>query len=121
MHFVEISTLFTINLLLYSAVLHNIWYAIYLALQSDYCQQYHNCEHRLEAVQRKCVLLDKKHKVPRGKNDCFREIEEIQEAVDGFELRRSELERDCARKNATAEIEKLTYHQVTYLTASFYS
>ncbi|VDM21721.1 unnamed protein product [Wuchereria bancrofti] len=64
---------------------------------NDYCEYYASCQHRLEIEQRHCVKM--KEKLDRGGAKCLKLVNVARAAVDGLQLRKAEVERDCVMKS----------------------
>uniref|UniRef100_A0A0R3RTL4 Secreted protein n=1 Tax=Elaeophora elaphi TaxID=1147741 RepID=A0A0R3RTL4_9BILA len=78
------------------AILLVVSFAFNLCGADDYCEHYVSCQQRLEVEERLCVKLEEK--LDRGDTQCLRSLNMAHAAVDGLQLRKTELERDCFMK-----------------------
>lgn len=88
-----------------------ILYIVRLCDGSDYCKHYVACQQRLELEERQCVRLKNSNKKYQNKTECLMLIDEARAAVDGLQLRKTELEKDCAMRNSGGDSLGLTYFQ----------
>ncbi|VDM31637.1 unnamed protein product [Toxocara canis] len=63
--------------------------------QHKYCDNYLLCAHQLEFKQRECIDLEER----QSAQSCEKAIHEARSSIHGLELRKTELNRDCVRKN----------------------
>ncbi|EFO22819.2 hypothetical protein LOAG_05667 [Loa loa] len=79
------------------AILLVVLSALSLCSANGYCERYASCQQRVEVEERRCVKLGEK--LNRSNTQCLRLVDMARTAVDGLQLRKTELERDCATKN----------------------
>lgn len=72
-------------------------------MQRKYCDHYVLCAHQLEMKQRECIDLEERRNAQSQINlvvgSCEKNIHEARSAIHGLELRRTERNKDCVRKN----------------------
>ncbi|VDM50982.1 unnamed protein product [Toxocara canis] len=72
-------------------------------IQHKYCDNYLLCAHQLEFKQRECIDLEERQsaqsQTPLLAGSCEKAIHEARSSIHGLELRKTELNRDCVRKN----------------------
>ncbi|VDN05236.1 unnamed protein product [Thelazia callipaeda] len=83
----------------------------FFTFQNDYCKEYESCEKRLEMLQRQCIKLEEH--ANKNHKECYNLLSSARAAVDGLQLRKAELERDCLQQTRNAGlIDKLDYFQM---------